>query len=237
VEARQLNQAYTLAIALGMACALEIALDMACAGRRNFLPAAAPIADELAALSAEQEFPMLYAMATLYRGWCLTAAGQAGEGLALLDSGLDAYRTAGTSLWTPFFLSLMADAHLKAYQPEQGMKYLDEATSVIDDTQERWVEAEVYRLRGELTAGLGNQVEAEAWFRRALVTAERQDAKLWKLRAATGLARLWHNRGRCDEARDVLTPIYNWFTEGFAIPDMKEAGALINDIGGQAENG
>jgi predicted ATPase len=117
------------------------------------------------------------------------------------------------------------------------MKYLDEATGVINDTQERWVEAEVYRLRGELTAGLGDQVEAEACFRRALVTAERQDAKLWKLRAAIGLARLWRNRGRCNEARDLLMPIYNWFTEGFAIPDMKVAGALINDIGGQAENG
>jgi predicted ATPase/ABC-type transport system involved in cytochrome c biogenesis ATPase subunit len=237
MEARQLNQAYTLAVALGMACALEIAIDMASVNGRNPQSAATPIADELVSLSTDQEFPMLCAMGTLYRGWCLTAAGQEEEGFALLDRGLDAYRAAGTSLWTPFFLSLMADAHLKACRPEQGMKYLDEATGVIDDTQERWVEAEVYRLRGELTAGLGDPVEAEACFRRALVTAERQDAKLWKLRAATGLARLWRNRGRCDEARDLLTPIYNWFTEGFAIPDMKEAGALINDIGGQAENG
>src|SRR3954454_1279118 len=132
---------------------------------------------------------MLYAMWTLYRGWCLTAAGQAGEGLALLERGLAAYRDAGTSLWTPFFLSIMADAHIKARQPELGMNYLAEAVRVIDDTQERWVEAEVHRIHAELTAGMGDPVEAEACFRRALATAERQDAKLWKLRAAIGLAR------------------------------------------------
>ena len=237
MEARQLNQAYTLTVALGIACALEIAIDMACVGGRNPQSAVQPIADELVSLSTDQEFPMLCAMGTLYRGWCLAAAGQEGEGFALLDRGLDAYRAAGTSLWTPFFLSIMADAHLRARQPEQGMKYLDEATRVIDDTQERWVEAEVHRLRGELTAGLGDQVEAEACFRRALLTAERQDAKLWKLRAATGLARLWRNRGRSDEARDLLTPIYNWFTEGFTTPDLQEARALIDGIGAQAENG
>jgi adenylate cyclase len=76
-----------------------------------------PIADELVSLSTDQKFPMLCAMGTLYRGWCLTAAGQEEEGFALLDLGLDAYRAAGTSLWTPFFLSLMADAHLKACRP------------------------------------------------------------------------------------------------------------------------
>jgi predicted ATPase len=237
MEARQLNQAYTLAVALGMACALEIATDMAWVGRRNFSSAAAPLADELAALSAEQEFPMLCAMGTLYRGWCLTAAGQAGEGLALLEHGLAAYRGAGTSLWTPFFLSIMADAHIKACQPEQGMKYLAEAARVIDDTQERWVEAEVHRLQAELTAGMGDPVAAEACFHRALATAERQDARLWKLRAATGLARLWRIAGRCGEARDFLMPVYNWFTEGFTTPDLKEAKALLDELDAQARDG
>jgi predicted ATPase len=99
----------------------------------------------------------------------------------------------------------------------------------------RWFEAELHRHRGELlrTAHPGAEAEAEASFRRAIAIARGQDAKLWELRAAASLARLWRDRGKRDQARASLAPVYGWFTEGFDTPDLKEAKALLDELSAQ----
>ena len=97
-------------------------------------------------------------------------------------------------------------------------------------TQVKWVLGETHRLRGDLLAQTGDRTAAEASYREALALAQQQSAKLWELRAATSLARLWRGQGRRIEARDLLAPVYSWFTEGFCAPDLKDAKALLNEL-------
>jgi predicted ATPase len=107
---------------------------------------------------------------------------------------------------------------------------LAEALSLVKETDERYVEAELYRLRAELLLMQGNEQEAEASFHQSIQVARRQSARSWELRAATGLARLWRQQGRIDEARHLLAPVYGWFTEGLDTRDLKEAGALLAEL-------
>ena len=118
-----------------------------------------------------------------------------------------------------------------AGQPATGLEWLDEAVSIIEATGERWYEAEVRRLRGDLLGATGDGAAAEASFRHAIAVASKQQAKLFELRASTSLARLWGDQGKRTEARDLLAPIYGWFTEGFDTLDLKEAKALLDELG------
>ena len=117
-----------------------------------------------------------------------------------------------------------------AAEPEEGLKSIADATGVLETTQERWFEAEVYRLRGTLLASMNEGSTADESFRQALTVARRQSAKFWELRAATSLARLWCDRGKRTEARDLLMPVYNWFSEGFDTPVLKEAKTLLEQL-------
>ena len=132
----------------------------------------------------------------------------------------------------PLLLGLLGDAHTRSGNPTEALTHLTEALSLIDRTQERWFEAELHRLRAEaLLAGspLG-AAEAEASLRRALAVARKQGAKFWELCAALTLARLWLNQGKRREARDLLAPVYGWFTEGFDTRDLKEAKRLLDEL-------
>ena len=117
-------------------------------------------------------------------------------------------------------------------QPEAGLTALTEALTLADTTGERWYEPELYRLKGELLLqqNAANQVEAENCFQQAIVIAQNQEAKSLELRAATSMARLWHQQGRRQEAYDLLAPVYNWFTEGFDTADLQEAKALLDEL-------
>ena len=117
-----------------------------------------------------------------------------------------------------------------AAQPEEGLDRLDEAAKLIDTTQERWSEAEMHRLRGTLLLSMREPTAAEDSFRRALAVARRQSARFWELRAATSLARLWRDQGKRVEARELIAPVYCWFTEGFATRDLKEAKVLLDEL-------
>jgi predicted ATPase len=125
---------------------------------------------------------------------------------------------------------LLADAYGKAHQPKQGLTRLSEAERLIEVTEERWAEAEMHRVRGELLSATDDFDAAEASFRRAATVAQHQRAKLFELRASTSLARLWRDQGKRTEARGLLAPIYGWFTEGFDTPDLKEAKALLDEL-------
>jgi predicted ATPase len=160
----------------------------------------------------------------------LTALGQTQEGPALIKQALAEVRATGTILMTPHWLMLLADAHAMLGQMDEGLSCLTEAARLLETLDERFEEAELYRLRGQLLNGVGQRAEAETNYRQAMAIAKRQSAKVWELRAAISLARLWVNEGKCCEARDLLDPIYVSFTEGHETSDLKEAKALLDSL-------
>jgi predicted ATPase len=164
------------------------------------------------------------------RGWCLGNLGQAAEGIPLLLHGLTVCRAGGRNLMIPFFLMTLADAYGMAAQPQEGLDRLAEAAQLVETRHERWADAEIHRLRGRLLLSMHEHAAAENSYRHALEVAQRQSAKFWELRATLDLARLWRDRGKRSEARDLLSPIYGWFSEGFDTRDLKEAKALLVDL-------
>jgi predicted ATPase len=139
------------------------------------------------------------------------------------------YRTTAAVLRMPHYLALLARACEIAGQIGEALTLLDEALQIVERTGERWFAAELNRHKGRLLLRQGHAEAAEKRYRKALSIAEGQDAKLWELRAAMSLARLRRDQGRPAEARDLLAPIYGWFTEGFDTPDLKEAKAVLDE--------
>ena len=164
------------------------------------------------------------------RGWCLGALGQTAEGIPLCLEGLADLRATGCSVLLPFFLTTFAEIYGMAAQPDEGLDRLAEAAKMAEATQERWTEAEMHRLRGTLLLSTHEHAAAENSFRRALAFARQRQTKFWELRASMSLARLWRDQGKRDEARDLLAPVYGWFTEGFDTRDLKEAKPLMEEL-------
>jgi len=133
-------------------------------------------------------------------------------------------------LWTLYFFALPAAAFEIAGQLEEALALLDDALEVVERIGERWLEAELNRQKGRLLLRQGHSEAAEELYRKALGIAVEQEAKLWELRAAASLARLRRDQGRRTEARDLLAPVYGWFTEGFDTPDLREAKALLDEL-------
>jgi predicted ATPase len=152
------------------------------------------------------------------------------EGISLLRSGLAAYRATGAELGVPDFLALLARAYEITGQIKEAMTQLNDALQVVERTDERWFEAELYRQKGQLLLRQGYSDPAEELYHKALSIAQEQEAKLWELRAAVSIARLRRNQGRRAEARDLLAPVYGWFTEGFDTPDLIEAKELLEAL-------
>jgi predicted ATPase len=188
-------------------------------------------ADELVAGAIEQSFAFWRAPGTIYRGWARAKNGDVAEGLSLMRSGAAAYRAAAAELWVPHHTALLARACELAGEFGEALSLLDDALQIGERTGERWLEAELYRHKGQLLLQQGHTETAEELYRKALSVAEEQEAKLWELRAAASLARLRRDQGRHAEARDLLAPVYGWFTEGFDTPDLKEAKALLQELG------
>jgi len=183
----------------------------------------------LMAVATEQGFANYRNQGTMYRGWGRVKDGDVAEGISLLRSGLSAYRAAGSETWTHFF-ALVAAACEGAGQVEEGLALLDDALQIVARTGERWYLAEFYRHKGQLLLRQGHAEAAEELYRTALSIAKEQEAKLWELHASVSLARLLGEQSRRTEARDLLAPVYGWFTEGFDTPDLKEAKALLDEL-------
>jgi class 3 adenylate cyclase/predicted ATPase len=188
--------------------------------------------DELLTLTIEQGFPLWRTEGMIYRGWATTKNGDLAEGISLLRRGSAAYRAAGAEMWMPHYIALLASACEFAGQVEKALILLDDALQIVERTGLRWLAAELNRHKGQLLLRQGHPETAEELCRKALSIAEEQGAKLWELRAAVSLARLRRDQGRRAEARDLLTPVYSWFTEGFDTPDLKDAKALLDELGG-----
>jgi class 3 adenylate cyclase/predicted ATPase len=186
--------------------------------------------DQLVAVTTEQGFSYWLAQGTIYRGWVEVKNGDLAEGISLLRSGSIAYRATGAELWMPHHTALLAGACEIAGQVEEAVTCLDDALQIVERTGERWLEAELNRHKGQLLLRQGHTEAAEELYRKALSIAVEQEAKLWELRAAVSLARLRRDQGRRGEARDLLAPVYGWFTEGFDTQDLKEAKALLDEL-------
>ena len=132
----------------------------------------------------------------------------------------------------PLFLSYLAMAHAESGQIDDAWSCIGEAMTVVETTKERWFEAEIHRMAGEiaLMAAAPDATKAEVYFERSLAVARKQQAKSWELRAAMSMARLWRGQGKRDEARKLLAPVYGWFTEGFGTLDLKQAKALLDEL-------
>jgi predicted ATPase len=184
------------------------------------------LAEEVAAIAAEHGFALPLALGNMARGWCLGIMGQPEEGIRLLEQSLTKIPS-GAHLGAPFHLIALAEVYGKAGQPEEGLKRLAAAEELVEKTAERWAEAEMHRLRGNLLLSANGCEAAEDSFNQALAVARRQNAKFWELRAATDLARLWSEQGRRHEARDLLAPVYGLFDVRPDTPDLKDAETLL----------
>jgi predicted ATPase len=187
-------------------------------------------AGQLASVAIERSFGLWRAIGTVYRGWLKVKTKDFVEGISLLRDGLAAYRTTGAEAWVPYLILLLARACEIAGQIDDVESLLDTAIAVSDRTGEHWLTAELYRHKGQLLLRQGHAKEAEVLYRRSLGIAEEQEARLWTLRAATGLARLWDEQGRRLEAHDLLKPVFSWFSEGLDTPDLKEAATLLAEL-------
>jgi len=220
--ARRLPHPPSLAMSLGMdALLLSIIGDDMGLEQRT---------DDLVAVATDQGFPFYRATGAIFRGWVKAKNPDVTEGLSLLRAGSSAYSATGATAWMPWYIALLAGACEIAGQIEEGAARLDQALQLVEKTGERWFAAELDRQRGRLLLRQGLPEDAEELYRKALGIAREQEAKLWELRAAASLARLWRDQGRRAAARDLLAPVYGWFTEGFATPDLKEAKALLDEL-------
>ncbi|MFQ5937306.1 MAG: AAA family ATPase, partial [Acidiferrobacterales bacterium] len=182
-------------------------------------------AEAMIELCTEHGFSQIRAWGTVTQGWALAAGGQVEAGIAEMQQGLAAMRATGAQAHAPYFFTLLAEGYGRAGRADEGLNTLVEALDLVEKTGERTWEAEIYRLKGELLLmrSRNNQHETEGCFNRAIDIAREHSAKSLELRAATSLSRLWHDQGRRAQARALLAPIYEWFTEGFDTADLKEA--------------
>jgi predicted ATPase len=233
-QARQWSEA-ALTHAQGLGHAFTLAQALLLSALLHLLRREAAVAQERAeaqrALCTEQGFALYLAWGTIEWGAALAAQGAWAEGLPQMREALAAYRVIGR-LPQLLFLGLLAEACGRAGQVEEGLRALHEALEEMQTSEERLYEAEVYRLRGELLLqqSAAQQGEAEESFHQALAVARQQQAKSWELRAAMSLARLWQGQGKGDAARQLLAPIYGWFTESFDTADLQEAKTLLGEL-------
>jgi len=228
LAAQALARARSMGLAFTTAWALDGEALLGALGAD--LQRAADHAEEAMAHSIEHSLADYEQRARFIQGALLAQSGDPQHGIELMNSAIVvAERTAARNRRT-LYLGHLASAHASLGQPEVGLDLLDEAIQTAEMTSERFFEAELYRLRGEMLLSLGKKGEAEAALRRALTIAQQQQARWWELRAATSLAKYWHDEGKCLEACSLLQPIYSWFVEGSDTIDMKDAKALLDEL-------
>jgi predicted ATPase len=221
---RQFGHAYTLAYALwhtGMKSVFA-----------RYVAGAEACANEFVARSNEHGFPLWAAYGRIVQGWVAARNGDAVAGITCIREGLAQAEATGARIFDSYHLALLAEALALAGEVDEGIAILDEALAKSAASGQKGTDVEIHRLRGELVLQLPrpDPAQAEASFRTALAIAREQGTRGCELRATTSLARLWRDQGRRIEARDLLAPVYGWFTEGFDTADLKEAKALLDEL-------
>jgi predicted ATPase len=183
-------------------------------------------------LADKKSAPFLSALGYLNQGCALSLAGKADDAVRVITSGIAAWRSTRAMMFLPIFLTHLAAAYADLGELDDALRCIGEAKSMVKTTGERWSEAEVHRTAGEISLKLPEQDAAKArvYFEHALAVARAQQAKSWELRGAMSLARLRRDQGKVQQARELLAPVYGWFTEGFATRDLKEAKALLEEL-------
>jgi predicted ATPase len=222
-NARETGQAASLMIALGWT-AVPLTLC------RDYSRATA-LAQEQCALAEEKDATPWRVNGSLNQGALFALTGDASNAVQMITSGITALPT-GVTIGMPWWLLHLAIAHTNLGQLDDAWRYIGEAMKTTEATKERWCEAEVHRIAGEiaLMSPEPDAAKAEAYLERALTVARRQQAKSWELRAAMSMARLWRDQGKSQQARELLAPVYGWFTEGFDTLDLKEAKDLLDEL-------
>jgi predicted ATPase len=222
--AQELSHPFTLVFALNW---------VACIHRfRREWPLLHKHAEEVIALSREHGFTQRVATGTILRGGALAEQGQRQEGIAQICQGLAAFRATGSEVGLPQYSSLLIEAYRAVGQVEEAFRVLAEALMLVDKHRERFWEAELHRLKGQLLLqqAISEATQAEVCFHQALAIARQQQAKSLELRAATSLACLWQQQGKRTEAHQLLAKVYGWFTEGFDTADLQEASGLLDTL-------
>ena len=191
--------------------------------------------DELIGLADERGAPYWKALGTAVRGWLFALTGKASDAVRAITSGMSgiaSLRSTGATFYEPQHLQYLAIAYAELGQFDDAWRCIDDAIDKKEKSKEKWGEAEVHRIAGEIAVNSPepNAAKAEAYFERALAVARQQQAKSWELRASMSLARLWRDQGKVQQARELLVPVYGWFTEGFDTRDLKEAKALLEQL-------
>jgi predicted ATPase len=225
-EARETGQATALMYALNIS-----AFPLIHCGDYD---AASAQLDEAVALTDEKGAAHWNAEAKVLQGCVFALTGEASNAVQMINSGLSAYRLTGTTLRMPEYLSNLARAYADIGYFDDASRCIVEAMTAVEKVKETWYEAEVNRIAGAvaLQSSKRDIAKAEAYFQRALAVARLQQAKSWELRASMSLARLWRDQGKAQQARELLAPVYEWFTEGFDTRDLKEAKALLEELAG-----
>jgi len=194
--------------------------------------AASVLIDEYIPLKDQIESMFWAGWGTMQRGCVLALTGKASDAVQTITSGIGAMRSTETTMWMPVWLSYLARAQAEVGQFDLVGRCIGEAMTAVETAKERWYEAEVSRIAGEiaLLSPEPDVAKAEAHFGRALAVAQKQRAKSWELRAATSMARLWRDQGRRPQARKLLAPIHGWFNEGFDTLDLKQAKRLLDEL-------
>jgi class 3 adenylate cyclase/predicted ATPase len=189
-------------------------------------------ANELVAISNEHRFAAFLGWGLIFQGWALALGGQTKVAVERIRDGITATRSTGARWDEPLFLGLLAEALALAGAVEEGLEALAEALAIAESSGARGNDAELHRSRGDLLQRLPSPdwTEVEASFHASLALARNQGTRGFELRAAASLARLWRDQGKLADARDLLAPVYGWFTEGFGTPDLKEARALLGEL-------
>ena len=223
-EGREIGHAATLIYALWHVSVTE----MFCG---NYAKASVHL-EEAVALAGEKGALFWKALATVFRGCVFALAGDASKAIQVAMSGMAMYRSTGARVFLPLCLSYLAYAYAELNKLDDASRCLNEAMTGIDATKETWHEVEVNRIAGEiaLRSPQRDVAKAQSYFERALAVARQQQAKSWELRAAMSMARLWRDQGKPQQARELLAPVYGWFTEGFDTRDLKEAKALLDEL-------
>jgi predicted ATPase len=223
-DALQISQAATLMLALTLARRTNIFCG-------NYAVANAQ-ADQLVALAREKGAILWKAAGMMDQGFLLALAGKARNAVEKLTEAITAWRSTGSTLWTPLFLSFLARAYAEFDQFDDARRCIGEAMTSLKTKHERWCESEVHRTAGqiELMSPERDAAKAEVHFEHALALARERWAKSWELRAAISLARLWRDQGKRQQAHDLLAPVYGWFTEGFDTLDLTEAKILLDEL-------
>ena len=222
--ARETAHAPTLMFALGMTTFPQICC-------RNYARANAQI-DECIALAEEKGTAHWKMEATAHRGCVLALVGKSTEAIQTISTGIDGWRSIGATVFATFWLSHLALGYADLGKFDDAWRKIDETMFAMETTREKWCEAEVNRIAGEiaLKSSEPEAAKAQAYLERALAVARQQQAKSWELRAAMSLARLWRDQGKMRQARELLAPVYGWFTEGFDTRDLKDAKALMEEL-------